>query len=533
MKREYRAFLLSFALLAAPAVAGQGGHGQHAGDRAQARVERQAARQNVKQNRAAHRQAAAQRHQQRFERHRAAAVRHEARADRQQVRATRHQVRPERHQGRAERKVARVERHAAAVDRHQARAQHRAAAVEHRQARVERRQMAVMDDETRREVGRGVRRGHPRDLEDRPIAAQRVLRQQREAQQLRMAERQQPRNLRADRFVARRQAFLVDDARWARQQRVLGRQQRAAWAGSMRFRGIDRDGNGVISRFEWRGNDRSFANHDWDGDGVLDGAEVVPGGHRLARAERFSFVEGFLPLPRRFVAPVPLVAMPLEPAPVAFVPLPPLSAALPLPFDETRWETVFRTQGFGPVDLVVSRVSVAPVDRVLVDDRFVFLDADRDRFVSFDEWTGPRPIFRRLDLDGDRFLVPSELVVSRPLVQSVTLVDRDRYVAFQLLDVNDDGVVAPWEWTGDMDVFFLLDVDDNGVLGQSEYLGLVRTRPVPVRLIAGGALDLDGNGYVSRAEWVGDPYRFVSLDLNGDGRVKPAEAVAGALLTQI
>src|SRR6185503_8038158 len=114
-----------------------------------------------------------------------------------------------------------------------------------------------------------------------------------------------------------------------------------ALPGPQRFRGIDRDGNGVISRFEWRGNDRSFANHDWDGDGVLDGAEVVPGGHRLARAERFSFVE-------RFVPPVPLVAMPLESAPVAFVPLPPLAAALPLPFDETRWETVFRAQGFGP-----------------------------------------------------------------------------------------------------------------------------------------------------------------------------------------
>src|SRR4029453_17550449 len=115
---------------------------------------------------------------------------------------------------------------------------------------------------------------------------------------------------------------------------------------------------------------------------------------------------------------------------------------------------------------------------------------------------GPPPVFPRPDLDGDRFLVPSELVMSRPLVQSVTLVDRDRYVAFQLLDVNDDGVVAPWEGAGDMDVFFLLDVDDNGVLGQSEYLGLVRSRPVPVRLIAGGALDLDGNGYVRRAEWV-------------------------------
>jgi hypothetical protein len=293
------------------------------------------------------------------------------------------------------------------------------------------------------------------------------------------------------------------------------------------------NGDGVVERVEWRGNDRSFSNHDWNGDGILDGNEVVPAGRRTARAERFSFLERFMPLPQRFVAPVPLVVASTAVPVFDIAPLPPLAEVLPLPVNEAHWETVIRTQGFAPIDVVVNRVSFTPVNRVLVTDRFVFLDSNRDRYVTYDEWVGPRPLFRTLDVNRDRYLTSNELVISRPIVRDVTLVDRDRYVAFQLLDVDDDGIIAPWEWTGDMDVFFLLDYDGDGVLGQSEYLGLVRTRPVPVRYIANGSLDLDGNGYVDRCEWVGDPYRFVSLDRNHDGRLRPFEAVTGSLLIRI
>ncbi len=48
----------------------------------------------------------------------------------------------------------------------------------------------------------------------------------------------------------------------------------------MRFRALDRNQDGTISRSEWRGNDRSFANEDWNGDGVLSGEEVRPGARR-------------------------------------------------------------------------------------------------------------------------------------------------------------------------------------------------------------------------------------------------------------
>jgi hypothetical protein len=53
----------------------------------------------------------------------------------------------------------------------------------------------------------------------------------------------------------------------------------------MRFAGMDVNHDGRITRDEWRGNDNSFARHDWNGDGVLSGPEVTPGaqppnGHR-------------------------------------------------------------------------------------------------------------------------------------------------------------------------------------------------------------------------------------------------------------
>jgi hypothetical protein len=41
-----------------------------------------------------------------------------------------------------------------------------------------------------------------------------------------------------------------------------------------RFRGMDRNNDGIISRTEWRGNTRSFLNQDWNNDGVLSGREV-------------------------------------------------------------------------------------------------------------------------------------------------------------------------------------------------------------------------------------------------------------------
>jgi Ca2+-binding EF-hand superfamily protein len=48
----------------------------------------------------------------------------------------------------------------------------------------------------------------------------------------------------------------------------------------MRFQGMDRNHDGVITRDEWRGSDSAFREHDWNNDGVLSGNEVRPGASR-------------------------------------------------------------------------------------------------------------------------------------------------------------------------------------------------------------------------------------------------------------
>lgn len=47
-----------------------------------------------------------------------------------------------------------------------------------------------------------------------------------------------------------------------------------------RFRAMDRNNDGVVSRTEWQGTRQSFTTHDWNGDGVLSGDEVRQGAFR-------------------------------------------------------------------------------------------------------------------------------------------------------------------------------------------------------------------------------------------------------------
>ena len=51
-----------------------------------------------------------------------------------------------------------------------------------------------------------------------------------------------------------------------------------------RFAGLDRNGDGVVTREEWRGNDNSFRQMDRNNDGVIAGDEIRRG--RDKRADR-------------------------------------------------------------------------------------------------------------------------------------------------------------------------------------------------------------------------------------------------------
>ena len=54
---------------------------------------------------------------------------------------------------------------------------------------------------------------------------------------------------------------------------------------SFRFRGMDRNGNGIIERNEWNGSAQSFNVHDWNRDGVLSNSEVRSGAQRWPNDE--------------------------------------------------------------------------------------------------------------------------------------------------------------------------------------------------------------------------------------------------------
>jgi len=56
--------------------------------------------------------------------------------------------------------------------------------------------------------------------------------------------------------------------------------QREAEREQARFRTMDQDADGVITRSEWRGNPEGFARYDTNHDGVLSGSEIWIGGRR-------------------------------------------------------------------------------------------------------------------------------------------------------------------------------------------------------------------------------------------------------------
>jgi Ca2+-binding EF-hand superfamily protein len=76
-------------------------------------------------------------------------------------------------------------------------------------------------------------------------------------------------------------------------------QNQVSQISSMRFRRLDANNDGKITRDEWRGNARAFQNYDWNSDGVLSGDEVSVNGVRRGNArndevendDRFDYLD--------------------------------------------------------------------------------------------------------------------------------------------------------------------------------------------------------------------------------------------------
>jgi len=165
----------------------------------------------------------------------------------------------------------------------------------------------------------------------------------------------------------------------------------------MRFQGLDTNRDGRISRAEWRGSDQSFRQHDWNGDGMLSGDEVRPG------AARQWGEDG--------------------------------------DFDQTR----------------------RPEFRNWTERGFANLDRDRDGRVQRSEWFYDREGFIRADRNHDNVLTRAEFLA--------TDVDADREDRFEYLDVNKNRRIERSEWHASRDAFNWLDRNHDGVLSRTEVVG--------------------------------------------------------------
>jgi Ca2+-binding EF-hand superfamily protein len=173
---------------------------------------------------------------------------------------------------------------------------------------------------------------------------------------------------------------------------------------SMRFRAMDTDNDGVITRAEWRGNDQSFREQDTNGDGVLSGDEVRPraGGSTATRRDRSEGQE----LTPRFSG---------------------MDADNDGVITRAEWRgdaQSFRQQDTNG-DGVLSGAEVwaragQTADqpdrnrREQISARFERADRNRDGRIGRDEWFGTREAFARLDRDRDDVITFDEFSAIAP-----------------------------------------------------------------------------------------------------------------------
>jgi Ca2+-binding EF-hand superfamily protein len=150
--------------------------------------------------------------------------------------------------------------------------------------------------------------------------------------------------------------------------------------------------------------------------------------------------------------------------------------------------------------------------------RFKAMDKNGDGKVSRDEFPGRPAMFQRVDTNKDGFLEASEvkaLAASAPKAAANPAgAGAQPGARIMAMDKDGDGKVSKAEFAGMPAMFDRLDTDKDGALTKDEAAKAPQLMTEFLR-----AMDTDGDGKISRDEFRGQPERFDQLDANKDGFV--------------
>jgi EF hand domain-containing protein len=214
-----------------------------------------------------------------------------------------------------------------------------------------------------------------------------------------------------------------------------------------RFQALDDNKDGRITRDEWDGNERSFRNHDWNGDGVLSGNEVRPGAQRVTELADHD--------PNRFERNLNW------------------SRANFTSLDHNRdgrlaaneWhfdlETFRRVDADRNNSISLQEFLGEGVEDVR-DNSFDDMDWNNNGRVERAEWFGGSAEFNRLDVNRDGVLSRYEVVGGQDT-------SFDTYDQFQNLDYDRNGTLSRAEWHWSNNSFAVRDRNRDGLISRQEF----------------------------------------------------------------
>ena len=234
--------------------------------------------------------------------------------------------------------------------------------------------------------------------------------------------------------------------------------------GQGRFAGMDRNADGIISRAEWRGNNQSFQNQDWNNDGVLSGDEVDGGAARFGR----TAVEGPTAVDPREARRAERFGS--------------LDRNGNGRIESREWDGT--VAAFNRLDVnndnILSRAEMINAAegttatgtsaQVRAERAFNSMDVNTNGRIELREWNGTAAEFDRLDVNNDNIVSRVEMVNIgvNAVAPTGTSGQALRVQRFNSIDVNSNGRIELREWTGSAAAFDRLDVNNDNVVSWAE-----------------------------------------------------------------